>query len=127
MSSPFCKCCGASDRVPFPMFPQTDGYGFGEICATCDENLPATVPKWSADYTATIDLDTSARGLAEQWLNGNTSDVINALASDHPGLAAVLITRHGPCCGDGYLTAIDCRVIAQRLLDRRGELAQELA
>ncbi|MCO6043343.1 hypothetical protein NG895_05435 [Aeoliella sp. ICT_H6.2] len=127
MSSPFCKCCGSSDRAPFPMFPKTDGYRFGEICAKCDENPPAPAQRWAAEYNATIDLETSAQGLAENWLNGNTGQVIDALASDHPGLAAVLITRHGPCCGDGYLTAIDCRVIAQRLLDRRGELAQEIA
>jgi hypothetical protein len=116
MSKPSCTLCQASGNgVQFPLCPASAGYSFGEICAECDEK------RWTVEYTAEIDLDTSAQELAEQWRNGNCNAVIRALQGDHPGLTALLIVQLGPCCGEGYLSADDCRRIANRLIDNRAE------
>lgn len=71
-------------------------------------------------YQATIDLEQSAGELAESWVNGNRNYVVDVLAGDHPGLAVLMIVQFAQ---EGLLSAVDCNSIANRLIDRRGEIA----
>jgi hypothetical protein len=66
-----------------------------------------------------IDDEAYATDLIASWKNGNKSDVINKLASDHPGLTALVIVQG---CTDRLLSVSDCNEIANRLTDARREL-----
>lgn len=67
----------------------------------------------------TIDVDANVSEMIESWKNGNLTHVINALASDHAGLTAVLLVQG---LADGTLTRTDTNRIANMLIDRRVEM-----
>ena len=69
-----------------------------------------------------IDCEVSASELIESWKNGNTGYVIDKLARDHAGLAAVMIVQGAQ---DRTLTVSDCNSIANLLIDKRRERCQQ--
>tara|TARA_Y100000310_G_scaffold318522_1_gene372740 strand:+ start:1622 stop:2014 length:393 start_codon:yes stop_codon:yes gene_type:complete len=38
-SVPKCVVCGASQGTEFPIWPKSEGYQFGQICAACDDGI----------------------------------------------------------------------------------------
>ncbi len=50
---PQCDICQRNDEgIQYPIFPKTQGFMFGSICARCDEGH---TPDWIAGYTAAIE------------------------------------------------------------------------
>ena len=63
-----------------------------------------------------INPEANARQIAESWVNGNISRVIDQLKNDHPGLTAMVIVQG---TYDGLLTVADCNTICDLLIDDR--------
>lgn len=78
----------------------------------------------SYEFTASINLEVTARELAKDWKNANKferDDIIDKLRLDHAGLTALLLTQFGPNC-DGVLSSSDVNMIANMLIDDRAEM-----
>lgn len=67
-----------------------------------------------------IDTDILAQEIIDSWVNGNITWVIDKLSTDHAGLTALVLVQGA---SDRSLSLADCNSIANRLIDRRQELA----
>jgi len=61
-----------------------------------------------------VDHDVSATELAESWVNGNRSWVIDNLKYRHPAITALTIVQGAQ---DGLLSVGDCNSIANMLME----------
>lgn len=67
-----------------------------------------------------IDPDANVSDLCDSWVNGNCNDVVDALAGDHPGLAAFVtmeLMRRDECLANA---------LVNRLTDDRVERLAEI-
>lgn len=72
------------------------------------------------DYIATIDVDATIDGLINDWNRGKRERVIKALSFDHPGLAAIFISRGIPM--KSLISREDCIEIAHEISSKRDEI-----